>query len=48
MREISIKEIGPVRIGQVESREAATGCTVILCGEDMKNGMKAGLDVRGL
>ena len=47
MREISIKEIGPVRIGQVESREAATGCTVILCGEDMKNGMKAGLDVRG-
>ena len=43
MREISITELEPVRIGQAESREAGTGCTVILCPE----GMRAGLDVRG-
>ena len=41
--EISISDIGPVRIGQVENREAATGCTVMVC----ENGMRAGLDVRG-
>ena len=41
--EISISDIGPIRIGQVENTEAATGCTVMI-GE---NGMRAGLDVRG-
>ena len=43
MKEISIKEIGPVRIGQTENAKAGTGCTVFIC----ENGMRAGLDVRG-
>jgi L-aminopeptidase/D-esterase-like protein len=43
MREISIMELEPVRIGQVENRAAGTGCTVFLC----EKGMRAGLDVRG-
>ncbi len=43
MKEISINEIGPVRIGQVENTEAGTGCTVFIGG----GGMHAGLDVRG-
>ena len=36
-------QAGAVRIGQVENREAATGCTVMVC----ENGMRAGVDVRG-
>lgn len=43
MKEISINEIGPIRIAQVESEEAGTGCTVFINDE----GMHAGLDVRG-
>ncbi len=43
MREISVRELQPVRIGQVENAAAGTGCTVFLCEE----GMRAGLDVRG-
>ena len=43
MREISIAELTPVKIGQEENREAGTGCTVFLCEE----GMRAGLDIRG-
>lgn len=43
MNEISINEIGPIRIGQAEDRQAGTGCTVFLHDE----GMHAGLDVRG-
>ena len=43
MKEISINEIGPIRIGQVENKEAGTGCTVFINDE----GMHAGLDVRG-
>ena len=43
MKEISIREIAPFRIGQAENSAAATGCTVILCPD----GMRAGLDVRG-
>lgn len=43
MKEISINEIRPVRIGQVENKEAGTGCTVFL----NENGMRTGLDVRG-
>ena len=43
MREISIHEIQPLQIGQVENTEAGTGCTVFLC----RSGMCAGLDVRG-
>ena len=43
MKEISIQDVCPVRIGQVEDREAGTGCTVFLCPE----GMRAGLDIRG-
>lgn len=42
-REISIKEIKGIRIGQTENTEAGTGCTVFLSEE----GMAAGLDVRG-
>lgn len=43
LREISIKDIEGVRIGQAENAAAGTGLTVILCDE----GMAAGLDVRG-
>ena len=43
MKEISIRDITAVTIGQVENREAGTGCTVFIC----KDGMRAGLDVRG-
>ena len=41
--EISVTDIKPIRIGQVENEEAATGCTVLIC----EDGMRAGLDVRG-
>ena len=41
--EISVKDIGEVRIGQVENAAAGTGCTVFVCGA----GMRAGLDIRG-
>lgn len=43
MKEISINEIGPIRIGQTENTEAGTGCTVFISDE----GMHAGLDIRG-
>ena len=43
MHEIAITEVGPVRIGQTENTEAATGCTVLIA----PRGMAAGLDVRG-
>ena len=43
MHEIPVTAIGPVSIGQVENREAGTGCTVFVSRE----GMRAGLDVRG-
>ena len=43
MTEIDIREIKGFRIGQAEDKDAATGCTVVLCG----NGAAAGLDVRG-
>ncbi len=42
-KEIPIQEVGNIRIGQTEDREAATGCTVLISEE----GMCAGLDVRG-
>ncbi len=47
MREIPVTEVGPIGIGQCENKEAGTGCTVFLCTDKMKTGMKAGLDVRG-
>lgn len=43
MKEIPICEIENILIGQVEDKEAGTGCTVLLS----KEGMAAGLDVRG-
>ena len=43
MRVIDITEIQPLRIGQVENKEAGTGMTVFIC----EDGMRAGLDVRG-
>ena len=41
--EIKITDIEPLMIGQTENKEAATGCTVLIC----EDGMRAGLDVRG-
>lgn len=43
MKEIRITEIENIYIGNAENREAATGCTVILC----EKGARAGIDVRG-
>ena len=43
MKEISVREIKGIRIGQTENRSAGTGVTVFVCEE----GMAAGLDVRG-
>ena len=43
MNEISIKDIGNIKIGNAENKEAGTGCTVIIC----ENGAPTGLDVRG-
>ena len=43
MREISVRDIRPLAIGQAENAEAGTGCTVLLC----PGGMRAGIDVRG-
>ncbi|MBQ9341546.1 MAG: P1 family peptidase [Lachnospiraceae bacterium] len=43
MREIPITEMDNIRIGQIENKDAATGCTVFIS----ENGMRAGLDVRG-
>lgn len=43
MKEISIGDIGPLRIGQAENEAAGTGCTVFICDD----GMHAGLDIRG-
>ncbi|MBQ6592949.1 MAG: P1 family peptidase [Solobacterium sp.] len=43
MKEIRITDIKPLRIGQCENAEAATGLTVLIC----ENEMTAGLDVRG-
>lgn len=43
MKEISIKDIDNIKIGNAENKEAGTGCTVIIC----ENGAPTGLDVRG-
>lgn len=43
MKEIDIKDIKNIRIGQAENKESGTGCTVFIC----EKGMPAGLDVRG-
>lgn len=43
MKEIEITDIKGIQIGQTENKEAATGCTVIIC----KDGATAGVDVRG-
>ena len=43
LREINVKSIKDIKIGQTENVSAGTGCTVILS----ENGMAAGLDVRG-
>jgi L-aminopeptidase/D-esterase-like protein len=43
MREIHINDIGNIKIGNAENKEAATGCTVIIC----ENGAPVGVDVRG-
>ena len=43
LKEINVTDIQPLRIGQVENADAATGMTVLIS----ENGMRAGLDVRG-
>lgn len=43
MKEISIKDIENIKIGNAQNREAGTGCTVVIC----ENGAPTGLDVRG-
>ena len=43
MKEISIRDVGPIRIGQTENAEAGTGCTVFIS----EKGMSAGVDIRG-
>ena len=43
MKEIGIMEVGGFRVGHAQDREAATGCTVLLCDRMSP----AGLDVRG-
>lgn len=43
MKEISIKDIENIKIGNAENKKAATGCTVILC----EKGAHAGFDVQG-
>ena len=42
-REISVREIKGLCIGQTEDADAGTGCTVLVC----ERGMAAGLDIRG-
>ena len=42
-REVSIREVPGVRIGQAEYPEGATGCTIVIADQ----GMTAGVDVRG-
>lgn len=42
-KEISIKDIENIKIGNAENKEAGTGCTVIIC----EKGAATGLDVRG-
>lgn len=43
MKEISIKEIEDIKIGNAQNEKAGTGCTVILC----EKSAPVGLDVRG-
>lgn len=43
MKEISIKDIENIKIGQAQDADAGTGCTVVIC----ENGAPTGLDVRG-
>lgn len=43
MEEISIFDIGNVRIGNAQDRENGTGCTVIICPD----GAPCGVDIRG-
>lgn len=43
MKEIKITDIENIKIGNAENKEAATGCTVIIC----ERGAAVGLDVRG-
>ena len=43
MRRIEINQIGGFRLGNADDKDAATGCTVIIC----ENGAVGGVDVRG-
>ncbi|MDA8125778.1 MAG: P1 family peptidase [Deltaproteobacteria bacterium] len=43
MKTIEFTEISGIQVGSAEDREAATGCTVVLC----EAGATAGVDVRG-
>ncbi|MBW5395660.1 P1 family peptidase, partial [Brachyspira hampsonii] len=43
MKEIKITDIENIKIGNAQNKDAATGCTVIIC----ERGAVTGLDVRG-
>ena len=43
MREISILEIGDVKVGHAQNASSGTGCSVVICA----SGALAGVDVRG-
>ena len=43
MQEIKFTDIEGVKVGHAEDRDAATGCTVVICEE----GAVGGVDVRG-
>ncbi|MBO6047633.1 MAG: P1 family peptidase [Erysipelotrichaceae bacterium] len=43
MKTISVTDFDNIKIGQVENREAGTGCTVFIA----EKGMSAGVDIRG-
>ena len=42
-KEISIREIKGIRIGQAENAEAGTGCTVFLSEKGMAAGLEKGI-----
>lgn len=46
MKEIKIQELENIKIGSAENKDAATGCTVILCEQGMARGWMSGEAVR--
>ena len=44
MKEIKIQELENIKIGSAENKDAATGCTVILCEQGMAAGWTYGCE----